>query len=72
MTEARRLVAEAAAALADAGVASPEYDAATLLAHVLGTSRGTVAARCPTCRPTGRRRSATWSGAAPRGSRSST
>ena len=42
MTEARRLAAEAAAALADAGVASPEYDAATLLAHVLGTSRGTV------------------------------
>ena len=42
MTEPRRLAAEAAAALADAGVASPEYDAATLLAHVLGTSRGTV------------------------------
>jgi len=42
VTEPRRLAAEAAAALADAGVASPEYDAATLLAHVLGTSRGTV------------------------------
>ena len=42
MNEARRLVAEAAKALADAGVASPEYDAATLLAHVLGTSRATV------------------------------
>ena len=42
MTEPRRLAAEAAAALADAGVASPEYDATTLLAHVLGTSRGTV------------------------------
>jgi release factor glutamine methyltransferase len=42
VNEARRLVAEAATALADAGVASPEYDAATLLAHVLGTSRATV------------------------------
>jgi len=42
VTEPRRLAAEAAAALADAGVASPEYDDATLLAHVLGTSRGTV------------------------------
>ena len=42
MTDARRLVAEATAALADAGVTSPEYDAATLLAHVLGTSRATV------------------------------
>ena len=42
MTEPRRLAAEAAAALADAGVASPEYDAATLLAHALGTSRATV------------------------------
>ena len=42
MTEARRLVAEATTALTDAGVASPEYDAATLLAHALGTSRATV------------------------------
>ena len=31
---------EAVARLAEAGVASPEYDAAELLAHVLGTTRG--------------------------------
>jgi release factor glutamine methyltransferase len=31
---------EATAVLADAGVPSPEYDAAELLAHVLGTTRG--------------------------------
>jgi len=36
----RALVAAAAAQLADAGVASPEHDAAELLAHVLGTTRG--------------------------------
>lgn len=35
----RQLVAEAVDTLAAAGVASPEYDAAELLAHVLGTSR---------------------------------
>lgn len=35
----RRLLAEAGARLAEAGVASPEYDAAELLAHVLGTTR---------------------------------
>ena len=33
------------AQLAEAGVASPEYDAAELLAHVLGTTRGQLAAR---------------------------
>lgn len=36
----RHLVAAATARLADAGVASPEHDAAELLAHVLGTTRG--------------------------------
>jgi release factor glutamine methyltransferase len=36
----RRLLAEATSRLAGAGVASPEVDAAQLLAHVLGTSRG--------------------------------
>jgi release factor glutamine methyltransferase len=35
----RRLLADARALLRDAGVASPEYDAAELLAHVLGTTR---------------------------------
>jgi len=35
----RRLLVDAGALLAEAGVASPEYDAAELLAHVLGTSR---------------------------------
>jgi release factor glutamine methyltransferase len=35
----RELVADATARLAEAGVASPEHDAAELLAHVLGTSR---------------------------------
>ena len=39
----RALVAEAAATLAAGGVASPEADAATLLAHVLGTTRGGLA-----------------------------
>jgi len=33
------LLRDAAARLSDAGVASPEYDAAELLAHVLGTTR---------------------------------
>jgi release factor glutamine methyltransferase len=35
----RALLRDAAAVLAEAGVASPEYDAAELLAHVLGTTR---------------------------------
>lgn len=38
--ERRALLREAAGRLADGGVASPEHDAAELLAHVLGTSRG--------------------------------
>ena len=33
------MLAEAAARLRDAGVPSPEHDAAELLAHVLGTER---------------------------------
>lgn len=37
---ARALVRDAAARLAAAGVPSPEHDAAELLAHVLGTTRG--------------------------------
>ena len=36
---ARTLVREASVRLADAGVASPDHDAAELLAHVLGTTR---------------------------------
>lgn len=36
----RDLIRRAAARFADAGVASPEYDAAELLAHVVGRSRG--------------------------------
>ncbi len=36
----RSLLADATARLRDAGVASPEHDAAELLAHVLGTTRG--------------------------------
>ncbi len=39
----RDLVRRAAARLAGAGVASPEYDAAELLAHVLGTTRPALA-----------------------------
>lgn len=39
-TGRRALLAEAVAALAAGGVASPEADAAALLAHVLGTTRG--------------------------------
>lgn len=36
----RELVLRAATRLAEAGVASPDHDAAELLAHVLGTTRG--------------------------------
>jgi release factor glutamine methyltransferase len=39
----RELVRRAAGTLAAAGVASPEHDAAELLAHVLGTTRGRLA-----------------------------
>lgn len=42
MPSPRSLLSGAARTLADAGVASPEADAATLLAHVLGTSRGSL------------------------------
>jgi release factor glutamine methyltransferase len=38
----RALLADAAARLAEGGVASPEHDAAELLAHVLGTTRGAL------------------------------
>ncbi len=38
LAKPRDLIREATARLADAGVASPEYDAAELLAHVLGTT----------------------------------
>jgi len=38
----RDLLAEAVARLREAGVASPEHDAAELLAHVLGTTRGAL------------------------------
>ncbi|GGO77180.1 peptide chain release factor N(5)-glutamine methyltransferase [Nocardioides deserti] len=40
MTARRTVLAEATARLREAGVASPEHDAAELLAHVLGTTRG--------------------------------
>lgn len=39
MPSRRTLLADATARLRDAGVASPDYDAAELLAHVLGTER---------------------------------
>jgi release factor glutamine methyltransferase len=42
-TSRREVVAAAAARLREAGVASPEHDAAELLAHVLGTTRGRLA-----------------------------
>ncbi len=42
MTGRRRLVREASLRLAEAGVASPEHDAAELLAHVLGTTRAAL------------------------------
>ncbi|MFT4262973.1 MAG: peptide chain release factor N(5)-glutamine methyltransferase [Nocardioides sp.] len=38
----RALLASASARLAEAGVSSPEYDAGTLLAHVLGVPRGSL------------------------------
>ena len=40
MTHRRELITAATARLREAGVASPEHDAAELLAHVLGTTRG--------------------------------
>ncbi len=43
MTERRALLTQSTARLADAGVPSPAYDAAELLAHVLGRSRGELA-----------------------------
>lgn len=43
MTEPRRLLADGSRRLAAAGVASPDHDAAELLAHVLGTTRGRLA-----------------------------
>ena len=43
MTARRPLLAAAEARLREAGVASPAYDAAELLAHVLGTSRAQLA-----------------------------
>lgn len=43
MTDARALLRAAEARLDAAGVESPGYDAAELLAHVLGTSRGALA-----------------------------
>ena len=42
-TRPRALLKDATLRLSEAGVASPEYDAAELLAHVLGTSRGRLA-----------------------------
>jgi len=42
VTGRRELLASAAAQLRDAGVASAEFDAAELLAHVLGTTRGAL------------------------------
>ena len=43
MSAVRDLLDDATARLADAGVESPEHDAAELLAHVLGTRRGQLA-----------------------------
>jgi release factor glutamine methyltransferase len=43
MVSRRTALATATARLRDAGVASPEHDAAELLAHVLGTTRGGLA-----------------------------
>ena len=43
MTSRRVAVSEATERLREAGVASPEHDAAELLAHVLGTTRGNLA-----------------------------
>ena len=40
MTDRRSLLGEAIRELAEAGIASPDFDAAELLAHVLGTTRG--------------------------------
>lgn len=42
-TEVHRLQAEGSRRLAAAGVSSPDHDAAELLAHVLGTTRGQLA-----------------------------
>ena len=72
VTDRRLALRAAAMRLAEAGVASPEHDAAELLAHVLGTTRG-GARRSATTSPTPSRRSSTrWSTGARPGSRCST
>ncbi|GGF41006.1 release factor glutamine methyltransferase [Marmoricola endophyticus] len=43
----RGLLGDAAVRLADAGVASPEHDAAELLAHVVGRTRATLPSEVP-------------------------
>lgn len=43
MSRPRPILAAAASRLREAGVASPDHDAAELLAHVLGTTRGNLA-----------------------------
>ena len=70
---ARLRRATAAAGCAEAGVASPEHDAAELLAHVLGTDPR-PARRCvdDVADRAGARRTTRWSRAAPPASRCST
>ncbi len=47
----REVLRAAAARLGDAGVASPDHDAAALLAHVLGTTRGALVLAGPVATP---------------------
>ena len=68
----RTLLAEATARLREAGVASPDHDAAELLAHVLGTDRGAAAAGRRRAAARGRASTTRWSPAGPPASRSST
>ena len=70
-TPVRDLLREASRRLAEGGVASPEYDAAELLAHVLGTTRGQLPLTDAVQPAASRRTTASSAGGRP-GSRSST
>ena len=68
----RALVSDAVGRLAEAGVASPEFDAAELLAHVLGTSRSRLALVDSVPGRGGPSGTPSWSPGAPPASRCST
>ena len=72
MTARRDVLVGATARLREAGVASPEHDAAELLAHVLGTTRARLALVDDVPARGASASTTRWSPAAPPASRSST